>query len=382
MKKLQHRLDLAIFDKASLDDELEVARSEVIEANKIADTKVAQFRIDVEVVSVQATPATSQARGDAQTPAARSPEQVVQGLQTSGVLPAQTVAIAQAQLMGAAFRWWETYERGRAASSTPLSWHKFFVLFLEKFVPPTRRMELHRQFKKLRHEGMSVTQYDMRFSEVDHYAIWLVPTERERIRWVIDGLSYQLHFVMTRENASSARFNEVVDIARRLELVRSWEREEREAKRPRDSGSFSGVYFGGRSHHSRGHSFRPAQTACPVHHGASVSHGPYSAYSGHSSFSALPAQSSYHASSPQVSTSSSSGYQEQQLRQRRGCFECGDLSRLKRDCPRLLSGVPRYSSWPMIPAPAATPPSYPARCGAQAARGHPRGGGRSGGGQA
>ncbi|XP_070035614.1 protein WEAK CHLOROPLAST MOVEMENT UNDER BLUE LIGHT 1-like [Nicotiana tomentosiformis] len=63
IKELQHRLDLATSDKASLADELEiarsevavarsevaVARSEVVEANKIVDAKVAQFRIDVEV---------------------------------------------------------------------------------------------------------------------------------------------------------------------------------------------------------------------------------------------------------------------------------------------------------------------------------------------
>ncbi|XP_070039857.1 uncharacterized protein [Nicotiana tomentosiformis] len=49
MKELQHRLDLATLDKADLAKELEVARSEVIKANKRADAKVAQFRIDVEV---------------------------------------------------------------------------------------------------------------------------------------------------------------------------------------------------------------------------------------------------------------------------------------------------------------------------------------------
>ncbi|XP_070048617.1 protein WEAK CHLOROPLAST MOVEMENT UNDER BLUE LIGHT-like 3 [Nicotiana tomentosiformis] len=49
MKEFQHRLDLAITDKVGLANELEVARSEVIKANKRADAKVAQFGIDVEV---------------------------------------------------------------------------------------------------------------------------------------------------------------------------------------------------------------------------------------------------------------------------------------------------------------------------------------------
>ncbi|XP_070054806.1 uncharacterized protein [Nicotiana tomentosiformis] len=81
----------------------------------------------------------------------------------------------------------------------------------------------------------------MRFAEFVHHMIWLVRTEKERIRRFIDGLSYQLHFVMTQENTSGARLDEVVDIARRLKLVCSQEREEREAKRSRGFCGFRGV---------------------------------------------------------------------------------------------------------------------------------------------
>ncbi|XP_070055152.1 uncharacterized protein [Nicotiana tomentosiformis] len=158
---------------------------------------------------------------------------------------------------------------------------------------------------------MSVTQYEMRFSELAHHAIWLVPTKRERIRRFIDGLIYQLHFVITQENASGARFDEVVDIARRLELLHNQECKEMEAKRPHSSGGFNGVSSGGQSHHNNGRPYRPAQMARPAHHGALVNHDSYNARSGESSFSALPAQSSHHVSSAQVSTGSSSGYQEQ-----------------------------------------------------------------------
>ncbi|XP_070044594.1 uncharacterized protein [Nicotiana tomentosiformis] len=114
-------------------------------------------------------------------------------------------------------RWWEAYELSRPVDTGPLTWHKFFVLFLEKFVPQTRREELRRQFEQLHQEDMSVTQYDMRFSELAHHAIWLVPTEKERIRRFIDGLNYGLRVVMTRGIESGARFDEVVDIASRIE---------------------------------------------------------------------------------------------------------------------------------------------------------------------
>ncbi|XP_070056836.1 uncharacterized protein [Nicotiana tomentosiformis] len=142
-----------------------------------------------------------------------------------------------------------------------------------------------------------MTQYKIRFSELAHHAIWLVPTERERIRRFIYGLNYGLCFVMTREITSGARFDEVVDIARRLEQVCSQEREEREAKRPRGSSGFSGVSSAGQSHHSRGSPYRPTQMAHPVHHDASSSDGSYSAHLGQSSLSSLPDQSSSRAPS-------------------------------------------------------------------------------------
>nr|XP_016438135.1 PREDICTED: uncharacterized protein LOC107764120 [Nicotiana tabacum] len=66
IKELQHRLDLAVSDKASLADELEVARSEVAiarsevpEANKRADAKVAQFRVDVRREALEGVQAQS-----------------------------------------------------------------------------------------------------------------------------------------------------------------------------------------------------------------------------------------------------------------------------------------------------------------------------------
>ncbi|XP_070042634.1 uncharacterized protein [Nicotiana tomentosiformis] len=147
--------------------------------------------------------------------------------------------------MGAAFRWWEAYERSKPADVASLSWYEFFVFILVKFVPPTSMEELCRRFEQLCQEGISMTQYEMKFSKLAHHTIWLVPTERERIRRFTDGLNYQLHFVMTRENTSGARFHEVVDIAWRIELPCIQEQEEREAKRPHGSGDFSGVLSGG-----------------------------------------------------------------------------------------------------------------------------------------
>ncbi|XP_070036222.1 uncharacterized protein [Nicotiana tomentosiformis] len=129
----------------------------------------------------------------------------------------------------------------------------------------------------------------MRFSELAHHAVCLIPTDRERIMRFIDGLMYQLWLLMTREMVSDVTFDEVVDIARQIEMVHSQERGKREAKRPRGSGGFVGVPSVGQSYHNRGRPYRPAHTTRPAHHGASSSHSFYSAHSGQSSFSALPA---------------------------------------------------------------------------------------------
>ncbi|XP_070036166.1 uncharacterized protein [Nicotiana tomentosiformis] len=87
-------------------------------------------------------------------------------LRTTGILETSRVSFTTFQFSGAAFRWWEAYERCRPVGGAPLTWQEFSVLFLEKFVPQSHREELCRQFEQLRQDGMSVTQYEMRFSEL------------------------------------------------------------------------------------------------------------------------------------------------------------------------------------------------------------------------
>ncbi|XP_070046574.1 uncharacterized protein [Nicotiana tomentosiformis] len=71
---------------------------------------------------------------------------------------------------------------------------------------------------------MSVMQYEMRFFELARHAVWLVPTDRGRIRRFIDGLIYQLWLLIARESVSGATFDEVVNITWQIEMVRSQER--------------------------------------------------------------------------------------------------------------------------------------------------------------
>ncbi|XP_070032871.1 uncharacterized protein [Nicotiana tomentosiformis] len=127
---------------------------------------------------------------------------------------------------------------------------------------------------------MSVTQYEMQFSELAHQAVWLVPTYRERIMRFIDGFGFQLRLLMTRERISGVTFDKVVDIARQIKMVQGQKRTDREAKRPRGQGGFSGAPQRGQ--------FQQDQFQ-----------------QGQSSFSALPAQGSHYAPPAQVSSGNS-----------------------------------------------------------------------------
>ncbi|XP_070056575.1 uncharacterized protein [Nicotiana tomentosiformis] len=201
---------------------------------------------------------------------------------------------------------------------------------------------------------MSVTQSEMRFSELACHSIWLVPTDRERIRKFINGVTFHLQLLMTRERVYGSTFDEVVDIARHIEMF----------------------------HHGRGRPFRDAQTTRPVHRGASSGHGAHSYQQGQSSFSALSAQSSSHAPSAQGYSGTRGSLQSPLPFAEKGCFECGDLGHIKRHCPHFLGGSSQQRSRPSTSALVTSPPAHPDRGGAQSARGHPRGGGRSGGGHA
>ncbi|XP_070039065.1 uncharacterized protein [Nicotiana tomentosiformis] len=93
-------------------------------------------------------------------------------LRTTGILETSEVSFTTFQFSGASFSWWDAYERCRPVCAAPLTWQQFSFLILEKFVPQSHREELRRQFEQLRQGDMSVTQYEMRYSELARHAIW------------------------------------------------------------------------------------------------------------------------------------------------------------------------------------------------------------------
>ncbi|XP_070036766.1 uncharacterized protein [Nicotiana tomentosiformis] len=268
-------------------------------------------------------------------------------LRTAGISETSGVAFTTFQLTGEAYRWWQFYELSGLVRARSLSWHEFSILFFEKFVPQTRMEELRRDFEQLRQGDMTMTQYEMRFIYLACHDIWLVPTKRGWIRRFIDGLNYGPRYSLAREAETDVRFDQVVEISRRLEFVRRLEHEEREGKRTRSFGGFSGTSSVAQSHHSRGRPYWPAQMARPVYRAALASHGSYSARPHQSSFSALLEQSSSCALSVQGLSvpGSSSGYSSSQGPMQapppfpaRGCYVCEELEHMRKYCPRGYRG--------------------------------------------
>ncbi|XP_070040230.1 uncharacterized protein [Nicotiana tomentosiformis] len=230
-------------------------------------------------------------------------------------------------------------------------------MFLKEFVPQTLRDVWCAAFEWLRQGTMTVSEYAIRFSELARHAPILVPTIRKRVSRFIEGLDYDIKICVARELQTDASFQQVVEIARKIEGVLGEERGSKEAKRPRRSRGFNGFYSSARTHYSRGSSSRSAQFAHQITRSALVYSAPPTrdSYSGYSSY---PAQTQY-----------------EQPRPLKGFYECGDTRRIMRDCPRLGRGGFHHNTPATSFIPVDSPHAQSVRGGGQTGSGCLRGGG-------
>ncbi|XP_070036090.1 uncharacterized protein [Nicotiana tomentosiformis] len=115
-------------------------------------------------------------------------------------------------------------------------------MLLREFVHQSLRDAWRAEFKQLRQGFMTVSEYTVRFSGFSRHAPALVATVRERVRRFIEGLNPGIKTSMARGLEMDIVYQLVVEIARRLEGMGAREREGREAKRPQDSGTYSGAH--------------------------------------------------------------------------------------------------------------------------------------------
>ncbi|XP_033508409.2 uncharacterized protein [Nicotiana tomentosiformis] len=145
--------------------------------------------------------------------------------------------------------------------------------------------ELWHQFEHLKQGTMSVTEYEMEFTNSVEYAPNLIPTEREKVRRFIEGLNPHMAKDMTSHQDENT-YLQVVNIATCKESFHKIAREAREnGKKTRTTGSYSGISFGGKN---MNHSAQSQSIAHPSPYPAPFRIGQQSkgqAYLGHSSTS-------------------------------------------------------------------------------------------------
>ncbi|XP_070034476.1 uncharacterized protein [Nicotiana tomentosiformis] len=155
---------------------------------------------------------------------------------------------------------------------------------------------------------------------------------------------------MARELETETPYQEVVKISRRLEGMRDRERDDREAKRPRGTGGFSGGHAATISRHGRGYVSRPVHLALPVSSGAPGTLRSHVAHFAQPFSSAPP---------------------------KRGAFN--ETAQTQEGCtsPGFMDSVRSTDFQAMVVALVAAPHAQPASGGGQLGRGHPRRGGHA-----
>ncbi|XP_070026361.1 uncharacterized protein [Nicotiana sylvestris] len=231
---------------------------------------------------------------------------------------------------------------------------------------------------------MTVSQYAIPLSDLSRHAPALVATVRERVHRFIEGLNPNVRFSIARELEMDIAYHQVVGIARRLEGMLTWEREEREAKRPRESSIYSGTRALVAARYGRGYVIRPVHSALLASSSILATPRPQAPYYAPPLSSAPPTRGAYNGQSSRSGPS-----QPQQPHPLRACFKHSDTHHVVKDFPRLKRGAPPQATQSshilpgpqafqsMVSAPVATPLAQPAGGKGRAGGGRPRGGGQA-----
>ena len=99
-------------------------------------------------------------------------------------------------LQGDAYDWWETVP-GAMVRPSILMYADFFREFRDRYMPEVYRDEKQREFLNLRQRDMNVAEYEVRFTQLSHYAPMMVTTDRDKCRRFEEGLNYEIRDRLT-----------------------------------------------------------------------------------------------------------------------------------------------------------------------------------------
>ncbi|WRX23329.1 zinc finger protein [Theobroma cacao] len=126
--------------------------------------------------------------------------------------------------------------RGRPTNTTPLAWSEFSAAFLDRFLPHSVRNARAREFETLvQTSSMTVSEYDIKFTQLTRYAPYLVSTEEMKIQRFVDGLVEPLFRAVASRDFTT--YSAAVDRAQCIEMRTSESRAARDrAKRGKTEG--------------------------------------------------------------------------------------------------------------------------------------------------
>ncbi|EOY00166.1 Uncharacterized protein TCM_009841 [Theobroma cacao] len=160
-------------------------------------------------------------------------EKICKALGCSSV---RSVELAAFQLEDVAQEWYSSLCRGRPTNATPLAWSEFSVAFLDRFLPLSVRNARAREFETLvQTSSMTVSEYDIKFTQLARYAPYLVSTEEMKIQRFVDGLVEPLFRAVASRDFTT--YSAAVDRAQRIEMRTNESRAARDrAKRGKTEG--------------------------------------------------------------------------------------------------------------------------------------------------
>ncbi|KAH0768771.1 hypothetical protein KY290_012752 [Solanum tuberosum] len=157
-----------------------------------------------------------------------------------------------------------------------MTWEIFSNAYHDHFIPWSVIEESRLRFHNLRHDNLSITQYDAHFCQLFMHDLAIIRDETKRIRRFMRGLTFSIRSAVFRASREGASFRSIVSAAKEAELM---ERKEfGDPKRARTSGQFHSASSRGMGSYNGGGSFQhegPIHASLPISEGSQIPRGSY-----------------------------------------------------------------------------------------------------------
>jgi hypothetical protein len=152
---------------------------------------------------------------------------------TMGCIDDQRVTFAAFMLEGEADVWWTEEQRLLCGTSRQITWEVFLETFYEHYFPASTREQLESEFLRFTQGNKTVTQYEVRFTELVRYAPHIIVDGPGKCRRFLKGLRGDIRSrlipLMLRD------YHNLVERAKVVERDCERTREVREMKRARET---------------------------------------------------------------------------------------------------------------------------------------------------